>query len=160
MTITDKNDTITLNKSELKDLIYKILDERKDNQKSKAVTFEASSTEDYEAVFQDGKEKSEERRYSHERYDRRMDLLERVIRLEEGQHRIESNMNTRFEAMQTQINIRFDNVNKRFDNVNKRFDDVNKHFDDMNKRFNMFFWIITSGFTFLSLLIVLLKLFA
>lgn len=95
-----------------------------------------------------------------------MDLLERVIRLEEGQYRIENNMDDRFDAMQTQINVRFDGVNKRLDDMNSRlndtnnrFNDVNKRFDDINKRFNMFFWIVTSGFTFLSLLIVLLKIF-
>ena len=176
MTTATDETSITLKKSELKTLIYEIMDQRKANQNGAATTFPRLTKTEYETIIQDavGKDKSKNRRYSYERYDRRMDLLERVIRLEEGQHRIEDNMDTRFDSTQTQINVRFDNVNSRFDDVNnrlndmnkrfedmnKRFGDMNKRFEDINKRFNMFFWIVTSGFTLLSLLIVLLKLFS
>ncbi|MEW5944567.1 MAG: hypothetical protein AB1742_00055 [bacterium] len=88
------------------------------------------------------------------------DIMERIIRLEEGQKTIIETMNVRFEAVDkrfdailTYMNKRFEDVNKRFEDVNKRFDDVNKRFDDVGNRFLMLTALMTIGFIALGILI-------
>ena len=142
-------DNIKIDKAQLKSLVYDIMKEMKASQNGQADSSPRLSKADYEALMKLlNKSKSKKQRNNYD-YDRKMDLLERIIRLEEGQIRIEEKMDTRF-----------DDMNKRFDDMNKRFDDFNKRFEDMNKRFNTFLWIVSAGFAFLSLLIVLLKLFS
>ena len=59
------------------------------------------------------------------------DVVERLIRLEEGQktltQRIEdlnTSLNQRIDDLRTEMNQRFEGVNRRFDDMNNRFNDV------------------------------------
>ena len=67
-----------------------------------------------------------------------IELLERIIRLEEGQKIIIEIMNARFEL------------------IDKRFDDVNNRFDDINNRFQMLTTFMSIGFFILGILISVL----
>lgn len=61
-------------------------------------------------------------------------IEERLIRLEEGQKRLEQ----RIQDINSSLNKRIDDVNNRIDDINTRFvelrQDMNQRFDDMNQR--------------------------
>jgi hypothetical protein len=80
------------------------------------------------------------------RSDRELDLLERMIRVEEELKNLGIRMDERFEAMDKRFDLmlnmmdeRFEAVDKRFDLVLKmmeeRFDAVDKRFEAVDKRF-------------------------
>ncbi len=85
------------------------------------------------------------------------EIVERLIRLEEGQKILKEelriqigNVNKRIDDLRVEMNDRFASVNKRIDDLdkklNKRIDDVNKRIDDlraeMNHRFNTLEWML------------------
>jgi len=74
-----------------------------------------------------------------ERSDREIDLLERMVRVEEGLKSLAENMDRRFEAMNT-----------RFEAIDKRFEDQST---TMNQRFNQMSAYFTTGFLVLGVLI-------
>ena len=94
---------------------------------------------------------------------KRLELLERIVKLEEGQKNIlarleamQKGTNQRFEAMQKGTNQRFDDLIHYLD---KRFDDiihyVDKRFEQVERRFRFQQWLIGGGFALLALLMTL-----
>ena len=83
--------------------------------------------------------------------DRRFEAVDK--RFEE----LREDMNTRFEA----VDKRFEAVDKRFEelreDMNTRFEVVDKRFEAVDRRFNSLQWLIGGGFTFLTVVIVLMK---
>ena len=65
----------------------------------------------------------------------KLNLIERIVRVEEG-----------IKSLGEQIKLILETTNKRFDDVNKRFDRQT--------------WLITAGFAFLSILLILITIFA
>ncbi|MGC8871707.1 MAG: hypothetical protein ACP5QC_02360 [Caldimicrobium sp.] len=61
-------------------------------------------------------------------------------------------MEKRFEALQREMD-------KRFEAMDMRFEAMDKRFEAMEKRFNFMQKLIAGGFTLLTILITLLKLF-
>ncbi|MBU1903604.1 MAG: hypothetical protein KJ573_08430 [Proteobacteria bacterium] len=93
-----------------------------------------------------------------------IELRERLVRLEEAiKHQgdlIQKTldfMDVRFKA----VDKRFEAVDKRFENLradmNKRFEAVDRRFEAVDRRFNALQWLIGGGFTFLTVVVVLLK---
>ena len=70
------------------------------------------------------------------------EIVERLIKLEEGQ-----------KALQKEMNIRFTDINKRFDDVNRRFDDINRRLDDINNRINKLANILIGAMSIFTILI-------
>ena len=66
--------------------------------------------------------------------EKKLSLIERIVRVEEG-----------IKNLSEQIKLIIDTTNKRFDDVNKRFDRQT--------------WLITAGFAFLSILLILITIF-
>ena len=110
---------------------------------------------------------------------KRLELLERVVRIEEGQRNILARLdsmreetNQRFESMQKETNQRFESMqketNQRFESMqketNQRFDDlihyVDKRFEQVERRFRFQQWLIGGGFALLALLMTLYTFFA
>ncbi len=118
--------------------------------------------------------------------ERRTEILERIIRIEEEikSHRMLTEslvhqMDKRFEQVDkrfeqvdkrfeqvdkrfAQIDKRFEEVDKRFEQVDKRFEQLihqmDKRFEQVDKRFNLLTWIMGVGFTvIISILITLLN---
>jgi len=111
--------------------------------------------------------------------ERRTEILERIIRIEEEikSHRMLTEslvhqMDKRFEQVDKrfeQVDKRFEQVDKRFEEVDKRFEQVDKRFEQLihqmdkrfeqvDKRFNLLTWIMGVGFTvIISILITLLN---
>ena len=87
--------------------------------------------------------------------DRQIDLVERIVRVEEELKSQRELMIQGFNAMDK----RFESNDKRFDDVNKRFDDVNKRFADMNNRFNSLQWSMGLGFTLIAGLMAVFNFF-
>ncbi|MEJ5349128.1 MAG: hypothetical protein WHS46_10640 [Desulfosoma sp.] len=79
--------------------------------------------------------------------DKRFEALMREI-----QARFEA-VDKRFEAMDK----RFEAMDKRFEAMEKRFEAVDKRFEAMDKRFTMLQWTMGIGFSFLAVLIGILK---
>ena len=67
----------------------------------------------------------------------------------------------RFEELREDMNTRFEIVDKRFEelreDMNTRFEIVDKRFEAVDRRFNSLQWLIGGGFTFLTVVIVLMK---
>jgi hypothetical protein len=114
--------------------------------------------------------------------DREIELLERMIRVEEelkNQREIMKQgfdlmdkrfedmylyMDKRFEAVDKRfedifryMDKRFEAVDKRFEAVDKRFEDVNSRFDDMSKKFTMMFIFMNLGLSILIAITVVFK---
>ncbi len=81
------------------------------------------------------------------------EILERLIRLEEGQKNLEKridDINKRIDALEASLNKRIDDTNKRIDDTNKRIDaleaSLNKRIDDVrseiNSRFDTMQWML------------------
>ncbi|MCS7198920.1 MAG: hypothetical protein N2327_00550 [Caldimicrobium sp.] len=129
------------------------------------------------------KEKLGEFVIKHEREAREISLVERLLRVEEelkflrqleeerfGALLKEMNirfeaMNARFEALQKEMNTRFEalqkEMNTRFEAMNARFEalqrEIDTRFEALERRFNFLQWLIIGGFSFLSLLLVLIR---
>ncbi|MGC9141247.1 MAG: hypothetical protein ACP5IN_02655 [Caldimicrobium sp.] len=104
-------------------------------------------------------------------------LLERIIKVEEElkalreiQIEMMKLMEKRFEALQREMDKRFEAMEKRFEAMDMRFEamekrfealqrEMDKRFEAMEKRFNFMQKLIAGGFTLLTILITLLKLF-
>lgn len=110
-----------------------------------------------------------------------MELRERTVRIEEELKARRELMIRGFEQNETrfkQIDKRFEQMDKRFEQVDKRFEQVDKRFEQMDKRFEMvdkrfeqvdkrfesfetrftrLTFIITAGFTLVSVLVTVLK---
>jgi DNA anti-recombination protein RmuC len=116
------------------------------------------------------------------RSPRELDLIERVIRVEEGLKKLHEQMDLRFdtqlqyldkrfEAHQQDVNTRFEvqqqYLDKRFEEqlyyMDQRFQQVDKRFEanqqNMDKRFKSLQWFMGIGFTLLAALIGLLDIF-
>ncbi|KPA16602.1 conserved hypothetical protein, membrane [Candidatus Magnetomorum sp. HK-1] len=68
----------------------------------------------------------------------KLNLVDRLARIEEGQKSIIIEMRTRFEAVDKQfdaVDKRFEAVEKQFEAVDKRFEAVDKRFESIDKRF-------------------------
>ncbi len=98
------------------------------------------------------------------RTQREIDLLERMVRVEEGLKNIAEQMKKGFESMEKrfeQIDKRFEQVDKRFEQVDKRFEQVDKRFEDMqhymDRRFSQLQWMIGIGFTAITVLMGLIN---
>ena len=67
----------------------------------------------------------------------------------------------RFEELREDMNTRFEAVDKRFEelreDMNTRFEVVDKRFEAVDRRFNSLQWLIGGGFTFLTVVIVLMQ---
>jgi predicted nucleic acid-binding Zn-ribbon protein len=105
-------------------------------------------------------------------YERELDILERVVRVEDELKKLREvmeerfgKMDERFDAMQNQMDKRFEAQrelsNERFEAMDKRFEamqnQMDKRFDAMDKRFSFNQRILGIGFTAIALLIVVLN---
>lgn len=113
---------------------------------------------------------------------RELDLMERMIRVEEelkSQRELIKlgfeQMDRRFESLQKQMDARFEAVDERFkamdsrfetmqkymdarfEQVDKRFEQVERRFEQIDKKFNTITGLLVLGFTVLSLLIAFIK---
>jgi len=79
---------------------------------------------------------------------------------------LQKEMNARFEALQKEMNARFEAVDKRFEAMDKRFEAVEKRFEAMDKRFEamekrltFIQWFIGIGFSLLTLIVALYRVY-
>ena len=91
---------------------------------------------------------------------KQLELIERIIRVEEGQKAtidLIKEMQRSMERGLNQVDKRFEQVDKRFEQVDKRLEQVDKRFEqvdkrfqdlreDMNKRFAFIQWFMGIGF--------------
>ncbi len=88
-----------------------------------------------------------------------LELLERVVRVEEGLKNVAELMRRGFEQMEK----RFEQVDKRFEQVDKRFEDMqynmDKRFEQVDKRFSQIQWVMGIGFTLLAALMGIFNFF-
>ncbi len=82
--------------------------------------------------------------------NREIELLERMVRVEEGLKNIAEQMQKGFEYMEK----RFEQVDKRFEQVDKRFEDM-QHY--MDRRFSQLQWTIGIGFSVITVFMGVLK---
>jgi len=75
---------------------------------------------------------------------REIDLVERVVRVEEGLHNLH-------ELMQRQLKF----MEQQFEQVNRRFEQVDKRFEEVDKRFAMLQWFMGLGFSGIAVLMAL-----
>lgn len=105
--------------------------------------------------------------------ERELDLIERIVRLEEGQKDLKVQMDLRFQQVDKrfedllhsqdkrfeQVDKRFEQVDKRFDQIDKRFEQADKRIEDlihsMNRRFQTHEWIMGFGFLLISSLVTI-----
>jgi ElaB/YqjD/DUF883 family membrane-anchored ribosome-binding protein len=105
---------------------------------------------------------------------RELDLIERVVRIEDElknlrevmDERFEAQrevMDERFEAQRELMDERFGRMDERFSKMDERFEAqrelMNEHFDHMEKRTSFSHWVIGIGFTAIGLLMVVLNYF-
>ena len=111
-------------------------------------------------------------------YFNEVELLERMVRVEEELKNQRELMlmgfeqtNKRFEEMQKNMDKRFEQVDKRFEEmqknmdrrfeqVDKRFEQIDKRFEDVNSKFTMMFAFMTLGFTILATMMTIFKFLA
>ncbi len=77
------------------------------------------------------------------RSDRELDLLERIIRVEEE-----------LKSQRELIKFGFEQMDKRFESMQKQIDE---RFAQSDKRFNMIQWFLAMGFTVISLMIAFVR---
>lgn len=105
--------------------------------------------------------------------ERELDLIERIVRLEEGQKDLAQQMNLRFQQVDKrfedlmhyqdkhfeQVDKRFEQIDRRFEQVDKRFEQSDKRIEDlinsMNRRFKTHEWIMGFGFLLVSTLVTI-----
>ncbi len=80
------------------------------------------------------------------RSDREIELLERMVRVEEGLKNVSEQMQKGFGYME-----------KRFEQIDKRFEQVDKRFESFETRFTRITAVITVGFLVLGTLITVFK---
>ena len=87
-------------------------------------------------------------------HKRELDLLERIVRVEDELKNLREVMEERFEAQQKQIDERFDHVEERFKaqqiQIDTRFE---AHQTQMDRRFSTLQWTMNAGFLILAALI-------
>ncbi len=85
------------------------------------------------------------------RTDREIELLERMVRVEEGLKNVTELMRKGFEYMEK----RFEQMEKRFEQIDKRFEQVDKRFEqmqhNMDRRFSRLQWMIGIGFSLITI---------
>ena len=69
---------------------------------------------------------------------------------------LQKEMNTRFEALQKEMNARFEALQKE---MNARFEAVDKRFEAMEKRLTFIQWFIGIGFSLLTLIVALYRVY-
>ena len=111
--------------------------------------------------------------------ERRLDLIERIVRVEEAIKNQNFLMEQRFEMMERRFEMmekRFEAMDKRFEAMDKRFDDlihqIDKRFEeiigqmdkrfgelreDMNRRFATMQWMMFFGFTLIGLMVTVYR---
>ncbi|MCF7915963.1 MAG: hypothetical protein K9L66_12415 [Spirochaetaceae bacterium] len=101
---------------------------------------------------------------------RELDLVERVVRVEDELKNLREVMeerfqkvDERFEAQRELMDERFGRMDERFSKMDERFEAqrelMNERFDHMEKRTSFSQWIIGIGFTAIGLLILVLNYF-
>ena len=97
--------------------------------------------------------------------ERRLDLIERIVRVEEAIKNQNILMEQRFEMMER----RFEAIDKRFEDlihqIDKRFEEIigqmDKRFselrEDMNRRFATMQWMMFFGFTLIGLMVTVYR---
>ena len=97
--------------------------------------------------------------------ERRLDLIERIVRVEEAIKNQNVLMEQRFEMMER----RFEAIDKRFEDlihqIDKRFEEIigqmDKRFselrEDMNRRFATMQWMMFFGFTLIGLMVTVYR---
>ena len=86
-------------------------------------------------------------------YFNEMELLERIVRVEEELKNQRELMQTGFQ----QSDKRFEDMQKHID---RRFEQVDKRFEDVNSKFTMMFVFMTLGFTILAVMMTVFKFLA
>ncbi len=66
-------------------------------------------------------------------------------------------MDKRFEALQREMQARFEAMDERFRAIDERFRAMDKRFEAMDKRFTFMQWTMGIGFSFLAVLIGIIK---
>ncbi|MCX7613536.1 MAG: hypothetical protein N2Z40_04880 [Caldimicrobium sp.] len=100
------------------------------------------------------KEKLGEFVIKHEREAKEISLVERLLRMEEELKFLRQLEEERFSALMKEMNARFEAMNARFEALQKEID---TRFEALERRFNFLQWLIVGGFSFLSLLLVLIR---
>ena len=77
-------------------------------------------------------------------------LLERMVRVEEELKSQRELMIVRFDAVLERMDTRFEAVDKRFESSDRRFEDLLGH---MNKRFGLVHWVMGIGFIMIGTLV-------
>ena len=85
--------------------------------------------------------------------NREIELLERMVRVEEELKNQRELMNLGFTAMDKRFEAMQIQIDKRFDQVEKRFEQVDKRFESFESRFNRITVLITIGFITMATLI-------
>ena len=120
----------------------------------------------------------EDTSFKRTRYFSELELVERIVRVEEelkSQRELIiisiEQMEKRFEQMEKrfeQVDKRFEQMDKRFEDiqkymdkrfeqVDKRFEQVDKRFEDVNSKSKMMFAFMTLGFTILATMMTVFK---
>ena len=89
--------------------------------------------------------------------ERRLDLIERIVRVEEAINNQNLLIEKRFEAVDKRFEDLIHQIDKRFEAVDKRFEDMNKRFDAIARRFNWTIGITTALITGLGVLITIYR---
>ena len=104
--------------------------------------------------------------------ERRLDLIERIVRVEEAIKNQNVLMEQRFEMMERRFEMmekRFEAIDKRFEDlihqIDKRFEEIigqmDKRFselrEDMNRRFATMQWMMFFGFTLIGLMVTVYR---
>ena len=111
------------------------------------------------------------------RRERELDLVERIVRVEEEVKSLREVMETRFaavyerfdavdqrfESMQEHMETRFEAANERFKSIDQRFESMqqymDKRFETVDKRFSQLQWMMGIGFTLMAALMGVLNFF-
>lgn len=92
---------------------------------------------------------------------KKLSLVERIVRVEEELKALREIESTHFNALMREMNARFEAMDKRFEalqrEMNARFEAMEKRFEAIEKRFSVIQWTIGIGFSFLTLIMGILK---
>ena len=89
--------------------------------------------------------------------NREMDLLERMVRVEEELKNQRELMNIGFTSMDKRFEQMQIYMDKRFEQIDKRFEQVDKRFESFEKRFNRITAILAIGFITVTTLITVFQ---
>jgi hypothetical protein len=70
------------------------------------------------------------------------EIIERLVRVEEGLKGLRAEMAARFEGVDKRFDDLQRGIDARFAGLDKRFEAIDKRFDDLNRRIDMLMWMV------------------